>query len=172
MFTSPREPRTEFPRLSAHAAETAGLLPVIVRLCREWNTGSPRDIERLRCGCLCQRFSNIVRAADISLTVDEYAALESTVWQLLESYSKLAYFANTSGQRTFNIVNKHHMMIHMMHQAKFVNPRATWCYSWEDLVGRIQRIAVNSKTALQLKKVPNTILSKYRRALHMALHSR
>eukprot|EP00969_Alexandrium_andersonii_P338140 14943691-Alexandrium_andersonii.AAC.1 len=52
MFTDPDRPRQAFPMLSAHAAETRALFPLLAQVCSDLNTGSPEDVARLRCALL------------------------------------------------------------------------------------------------------------------------
>eukprot|EP00969_Alexandrium_andersonii_P327536 14473900-Alexandrium_andersonii.AAC.1 len=63
MFTDPRAPRTAFPKLSAHAAETRALVRVLAQVSSDLNRGSERDDLRLRCAMAFLRFEDTVHAA-------------------------------------------------------------------------------------------------------------
>lgn len=60
-------------------------------------------------------------------------------FQLLSS--ALAYHFNTAGTKVFNIVPKHHLLWHCCHQAGRLNPRLTWCFSGEDYMQHMRRLA-------------------------------
>ncbi len=76
--------------------------------------------------------------------------------------------AASRGVRCWNLVNKHHMFVHLTAQAAFLNPELGWTYPFEDLVGRIQHVAMKSKSGLSPMALPRSIFLKYRRVLYRA----
>ena len=60
-------------------------------------------------------------------------------------------------------------MIHMMLSGKYLNPNLTWCYGFEDLIGRMKKIAMASKSGLKTAQVSRTLFLKYRKVLNLAM---
>ncbi len=90
------------------------------------------------------------------------------MWAFLETYGRLSMDSAGKGIRCWNLVNKFHMMAHMTMQAEFLNPELNWTYPYEDLMGRIQHVALKSKSGLAPMSLPRSIFLKYRRVLNRA----
>ena len=170
MFCKRDSPHSEFPLLKAKAAESRSLLPVVLVLCNELNTGSERDQTRLLCAVHLSRFYATVHAAGHVPTPDEYEKLRRAAFDAMLPYMKLSFHAaSVEGQYLWNIVNKHHLFLHLALQSKHLNPECVWAYPFEDLMGRSQRVAMACKRGVPLVMVPSSYMIKYRRVLHCAL---
>eukprot|EP00969_Alexandrium_andersonii_P061868 2727514-Alexandrium_andersonii.AAC.1 len=55
----------------------------------------------------------------------------------------------------------------MLQQGKFLNPKYSWCYGAEDLVGRASSLARSCTKGTAPAQVPSKMLLKYRIAKHM-----
>eukprot|EP00969_Alexandrium_andersonii_P024969 1090419-Alexandrium_andersonii.AAC.1 len=60
------------------------------------------------------------------------------------------------------------MMVHAGVQSKYVNPVFVSCYTCEDLVGRMQRVAARCTSGLQLLKLSKTLMPRYQLTLNYA----
>jgi hypothetical protein len=172
MFCDIRKPRTEYPILKSKAAETRALLPALVRICRTYNRGSATDTLRLQCCEAFQEFNNVLHAAGAFLTAEEHTRSTAAAQAALYTYMQLSFLAAEAGQFRYNVVNKHHFLGHIATSAQYLNPRLTWCYGWEDLIGRGQRVAAKCKSGTRPLLVPVAFMQRYRAALHCALRAR
>ena len=86
------------------------------------------------------------------------------------AYTQLSIHATTVAHIfMYNIVNKMHFMIHVAMQARFLNPEVVGVYPFETLMGLMQRTAMSCKKGMKMRKVPRSVMTKYRMVLHFAL---
>ena len=152
---------------AAKAMEARQLLPVCVRLCNLFSDGGEVHQNMLHCGERLQTLCEIFGSS--GHFINNHDDVMRNCWEASESYMKLSFWSATNGLHSFNLVNKHHMFIHLCLQAAFLNPESTWTYPYEDLVGRIQRVAMGSKSGLQSLALGRQLITKYRRIIHRAL---
>ena len=69
----------------------------------------------------------------------------------------------------FHVVPKMHYFFHMGRSARYFNPRFSWCFRAEDLVGRLSRVASSISMGNKLTRVPAKLTRKYRLLLHLRL---
>ena len=161
-------PHTKFPFLGAKASECRHLVRVAMQLCSDFNSGSPRDAARLRAAVHLARYYDVLSNAGYHLTEAEHRAATKSLFTFMDAYQRLAADAAARGILCWNVVNKFHMLCHQVFQAKYLNPEATWTFPYEDLMGRMKRVAMMSKSGMNLAKVPTTVLTKYRHVLYLA----
>ena len=169
LWCDPSKPHVTWPVMTTKAAENRQLLVPILELCRHYDSGSPRDAARVRAAEHLRRLQATFDAAPPFLSEADVRSVEESVWAFCYQYHALSAEAATRGVRAFHIVNKFHMLIHLTLAAKFLNPRLLWTYGYEDLVGRMKRIAVASKSGLKASMLTSTIFLKYRRVLFVSL---
>ena len=169
MFCNPDKPRAAFPVLSAHAAETASLLPLLAQVCSDMSSGSPRDEQRLACALRLMQVEEVLRTSGTILSDAQHMRLVDAMFAAMQHYTNLAAMAAANSQLLFNVVNKHHYLLHLAMQAKHLNPRLAWCYCMEDLVGKVQRVAAKSTDALSQTKLPKKVFQKWRVAVRVAM---
>ena len=61
--------------------------------------------------------------------------LEATE-RLLLRYNFLTRAALAEGRLLYNQVVKHHMLWHVAEQSKWLSPRSSWAYSYENIIGK------------------------------------
>ena len=172
LWCNVNSPHADFPFLKLKAAENKDLVPVMVTLCNMYNSGSPRDIARLGVVVQLARFYDIINNSDaLFLRPRQHELAMEVVWQFSHLYNQLAMDVAANNRLLFNIVNKHHMFVHLALNTKFLNPAATWTYPYEDLMGRLKRVAMASKSGLVRHRLPGHIMTKYRQVLHFALET-
>ena len=103
-----------------------------------------------------------------ALALDLVQACENA----LLNYSWLARDALDRGQKHWNIVIKFHYFEHLCAQARFLHPRCGWTYTDEDFMMRMSLIAKASTGGTAAHKLPNTIATRYLRALYLRWSSR
>ena len=171
LWTNIDRPHQEFPFLGGKASESRHLVRVAMQLCHEFNSGSPRDTARLRAGVNLARYYDTLANAGYHLSTAEHAAAVDSMFAFMDAYQRLAADAASRGIMAWNMVNKHHYMCHQALQSKYLNPDATWTFPYEDLMGRMKRVAMMSKAGMNLAKVSSTVLTKYRHVLYLALEA-
>ena len=155
--------------LSAKASERRHLVPVVVNLCSDSNSGRPRDEARLEAVVHLARYCDVLRTAGFFLTDVEHTRAVDSLFRFMDRYQRLAAEAASRGALCWNVVNKHHLMCHQALEAKYLNPECTWTFPYEDLMGRMKRVGMASKSGMRLAKVPGTICIKYKQVLYLAL---
>ena len=155
--------------MTTKAAENRQLLLPVLELCRRYDSGSPRDAARVRAAEHLVRLQAIFDAAPTFLSEADARGVEESVWAFGYQYHALSADVAMRAFRAFHIVNKFHMLIHLTLAAKYLNSRLLWTYGYEDLVGRMKRIAVSSKSGLRASMLTSTMFLKYRRVLSVSL---
>ncbi len=56
---------------------------------------------------------------------------------------------------------KTHDLIHLSQEAKYLHPHLGWCYSGEDFMQQVKRLAVSACKAVSYSKVVIRVLDKY-----------
>ena len=84
-------------------------------------------------------------------------------------YNWLAKEAMRADKLQYNIVPKFHYGFHLIEASKFLNPKRVRCYSGEDFVGRISRLAHTCLPGLPSFRLSHSIMAKYRIAMHIRL---
>jgi hypothetical protein len=169
-FCDPGAPRRDFPVLKGKAAENRCFLPVAEALCREFNTGSPRDGARLQCAVEFGKFYRVLGASGRHMTAAAAEEARAAIFAAMNFYQRLCAHATTvQGCRLFNITNKAHFLLHIALRVRELNPELTWAYQFEDLVGRVKRVAMACCSGTRPTRIPLSFMEKYRRVLHVAL---
>ena len=164
-------PHQQFPVLTAKAAECRHLVRVVARLCERLHGGSPRGAARLKAAGHLESYYEILAKSGYFLKAEEHEAAKAHMFDFMDQYQRLALEAASRNCLAWNVVNKHHMMARQALQSKRLNPEATWAFPYEDLMGRMKRVAMASKAGIRLAKAPRTIMLKYKHVLHLALES-
>jgi hypothetical protein len=107
--------------------------------------------------------------AGMKLTAVEFIALKSACQKFLMEYTWLANQADLDDKNMYSVKPKHHYLVHLCEQAGTVNPRCTWCYGGEDLVGKISRLAHVCLYGTPNFKVASSLVEKYRVAMHLRI---
>ena len=151
------------------AAENRSLVLPMVDLCNAYNSGSSRDAARLKAAVCLARVQSVFNEAGTFLSAAEHERAMESMWSFCRFYHQLNLDASNRDSTSWHIVNKHHMFVHLCMSSRYLNPNLLWTYGYEDLVGRMKRIAVASKAGLQGRFLSKTIFLKYRNVLHFAL---
>eukprot|EP00969_Alexandrium_andersonii_P156954 6938114-Alexandrium_andersonii.AAC.1 len=102
----------------------------------------------LGCAVHLSRFCAVLSSAGHVLTSEEHDRAMAASWGALDLYTRLSYDCAQHELKCFNVVNKHHMTINLAMQSAALNPECVWTYPFEDLVGRMQKVAMGSKAGL------------------------
>ena len=169
LWTDVQRPHQEYPVLSAKASECRHLVRVIARLCERLSQGSGRDNARLQASLHLEQYYDILGKSAHFLAPPDHDAAVDHMFGFMHHYQRLACDAASKGATQWNVVNKHHMMVHQALQSKFLNPESTWTFPYEDLMGRMKRVAMASKSGIRLAKAPRAMMIKHKHVFHLAL---
>ena len=84
-------------------------------------------------------------------------------------YNFLTLRSLAEGHLLYNMVNKLHTFWHVAQQAKWLNPRAAWAYSFEIFIGKIGAAARSCVFSTLAHQVPANVVENYRVALSLRL---
>ena len=126
---------TDFSCFIGKAAETLSLLPVLHKVCISFHTGSPRDKHRLACFESLGNIFATCRLNGYRVPTDESDAMLRDCDRFMVHYNWLSQSNISRNVLRYNIVFKVHMLWHICYHAKFLNPKCTWCFEFEDFVG-------------------------------------
>ena len=165
MFVNVDRPHKEQPFLRTKAAESKGLVPVFASLALEFNEGTETDELIIQ---LYDSMSQLLDLMDNSgfFPSDEEATQAMECMNLfLESYSDLR--ANAESDKLWHKTIKFHMSRHLAAGFQWMNPKRFWCFSNEDYVGRISRLAHSASFGTSLLVLSQKVAEKYRHLQHV-----
>ena len=152
-----QRPHATWPILKTKAAETRCLLKPVLDLCVRYNTGTPRDQARVTAAQHLFRWQTTISGASNFLSDDEHRSAMRSLWGFMQQYHSLSFDAERREVKVFHMVNKFHMLVHLTACAKHMNPILAQTYGFEDLMGRMKRIAVASKSGLKACMVSSSM---------------
>ena len=130
-----------FAELRAKAAVTRHFLPILADVCRDLSTGSARDLHRQA------TLDNIVAVHDI-IVHSEYRIVGFQHRRLMEHadaflvhYSWLARNAENAGHLMYQLTSEFQYLWHICDHTRFLSPKLTWAYTFENYVGHVVRCA-------------------------------
>ena len=85
----------------------------------------------------------------------------------LEDYAILACWAQAKKRSLFHTMHKHHTFLHLIQNAKFLNPRFHWCFKSEDFVGRMSRLGHSVSMGVRATRLCSKLALKYKLLLHL-----
>lgn len=120
---------------------------------------------------LCS-FYDLIAAADIVPSAEEGQQIYMVVHKCVLHYTFLAEYWAKRGRLLFSVVPKFHFWIHLAENAKYANPRSSSCYSNEDYVGRVARVAAAVVKGRAATRVGQGVARNLRTALEVRFHRR
>ena len=109
--------------------------------------------------------------ADIHLTEPEQREAMDLCWGFCHNMHVLSSMScGARSSKRYNMVDKHHFLVHLAMQCGLY-PARVWTYGFEDLMGRMERIALASKSGLKASKLSVPLMLKCRNVLWMALRN-
>jgi hypothetical protein len=164
MFTSARSPNSSFPKLKGKGAEIKGFGEPLLHAWERWMSND--DVQHVRVklllGASVKLEHMLVEHADLikfpTLVADDFL---STTVDLLLLATALAKHYNEMGRKLWDITPKAHYLFHCAYNARFLNPRLSWCYSGEDYMQKIKRVAQSCVRGTPLQLVGRRIAVKF-----------
>lgn len=171
-----RNERDSFPILhgkAVKAANTRYIIPFAAQLATELNRGTDHQRHRQRCCAELQRFYDIIHGAGQFLKPEEVADLKSATVKCLQHYVWMSKEAVRNGEMAWNIVPKHHYMMHIGLRAAYMNPCCGQTYINESMVGRVCTMYSSTMAGTgDQKVVQKSVLVKYLTGLTVTFAAR
>ncbi len=133
-----------------------------------YSDGAPLWNHRLRMIKALDKMYDVIYTSGMILSDSQFRSLEQASSIFLLEYSYLAREALAANRLQYSVVPKFHYLCHIVQAAKFLNPRWTWCYGGEDLVGSISALAHSCTSGTSALQVQAKLMEKYRVAKHIA----
>ena len=73
------------------------------------------------------------------------------------------------GSLLYPVHFKHHLLWHIVYSARWLNPAACWCYQWEDIMGKMVKVARNCVAGTPMTKVGSKVMEQFLLALNVEL---
>ena len=90
-------------------------------------------------------------------------ALNRNAEEFVQQYD---WLTQNSGTTRYNPRFKLHWLLHLSWSARWLHPRATWTYAFEDFCGRMKRLAIACMRSTPKYLISKKISTQYRIALH------
>jgi hypothetical protein len=106
---------------------------------------------------------SIEASAGFVLTDAEATDARRELFTGLEKWARLSAHASTVlGRLLFHVVNKHHFAAHIAIQARWLNPEVSWTYQYEDLMGKVKRVAAAARDGTPRVLIGRKVAERYR----------
>ena len=158
-----------YPKLKAKAAEVKGLNAALLHV---WKDGMQHD-DPMQVTVRTLLEASVWMDTTISEYRHDYCfptPIGDMFFGKAAVYSQAcSALANWGELRVFNVTLKHHHLLHIACLAKWLNPRATWCFMGEDYMQRARKLMASCVKANDAAHVPAKALPKILMALHLTL---
>ena len=103
------------------------------------------------------------------LSPAEVNVIKLSMDEFLEAYVFNVRYWRDQGQLLFNFVTKFHILWHIADVCHLLNPRAVWCFDFEDFVGSAKLSAMASLAGTPMKLIGNKVLDNFLLLMHLTL---
>lgn len=169
MFTDSSKPWLGKASLDCKAGEAKHLLPALVPVLEKIfaRTKKPEEKHVISAATSLEKLVAIRDQGDTFLSPSEFGKPLALGKVFLDSYKWLHEWSLEKGRNSFHIVAKHHTFIHLLWNAKFLNPKVQWCFRGEDFVGHVSKMAPSVSFGVSSTKLTQKMAPKYRVLLHL-----
>ena len=160
-----------FPKLKGKAAEIKHLTPAILEIWQDaMNPADSMHIAVHTCLTASVRLDEILdEHTGFILPASVADEFLSNAVRYVQHNSLLA---NYLGLPLFNITMKLHYMLHGARNAKFLNPRVSWCFQGEDYMQHMRVLAHSCLRGLSMEQAQSKLLDKMLVAMHASFTGR
>jgi hypothetical protein len=155
---------TKFPQLKAKASEVRSLcVPLRDVADRHLEAGVPvQNQMRLALRCVAEMEGVLGEHRACYVWPPEAAELFiQLTYAFLTLQTALGNHFHASGRRLFSVTPKSHYMAHVALNSRHMNPCLSWCFSGEDLVGRLKHMIAASCHGAAPHQVVCKVMEKY-----------
>ena len=159
-----------FACMTTKAAENVDLLYALQWVAAGLCGDTARDRHRTRVlDAMCCMYG-IIKNGDIFLDEARFRELRAHADVFCLHYRWLTHDSiNRLCVMRYHIVFKHHHFIHVVDAAQWMNPRATWCYTFEDFMGILVTSAKACIAGSSMRIIGNKVLENWLLVLGLRL---
>ena len=169
-FSDEKAPHQNFPDIMhsvIKARQVRYLVPVAAELCKKYHEpGDQYSDYRLKCLQSLAESYQIVDRNKLFLGRDTRRYMRC-IDEFVVHYAALHTLTTNEGRYQWPIRPKLHYIAHIGINAKWLSPRAFWCYPGESMVGTIASLAQSCLNNTAPHQVPAALCSKYKFAKHL-----
>jgi hypothetical protein len=125
--------------LSCKAAVSRHLVPVMQRILEKRGIVNDRDKHRYRCYELLQQSLEIIEQNQMFLPDDAAQCLGDIADYFLLHYNWLTKHYHGTTTLRYNYTMKNHYLWHCLCWGRYLNPKCSWNYSFEAMMGLVTR---------------------------------
>ena len=172
-FCEARTPWKDYPDYSSGSmSKDRRLAGFGLDLCRKFNSGSARDVQRLAAFVHLSRILDIIYTGPTHLFQKAHK-LQDSIDALLAHVTFLSWEAKERDTWVYRITPKFHYLWHMGQEAEFINPFVSGCcLKDEDFQGKMASIGSGCTRGTSNLKLSASIMGKYVRAMAARWRSR
>ena len=162
----------KFSELSASAAETRCLVPVVALLLQRRGAPTVVNAHRAKVFDYLSQFYEIIERSGFQLSPADLISMRNTVGSCLKHYKALSVHSIEHGILAWPLRPKLHFFWNVFQAASFLNPRLGWTYQFENFVQKILRVVKACAKGTPPHRIGPSVMSKYRIVLNMRLRRR
>ena len=137
------KPTQVFPTLCfCKAWEAKALVGPLLGLLYEVSDGSEHVLHIVRAYECLHAIGLCVDQPGLFLDEASADALDRNANEFVQHFDWLAKSSLCAGKFRYNPVFKLHWLLHLAWSARWLHPRATWTYAFEDFCGRVKHVAI------------------------------
>ena len=178
-FCDPAKPHAGFPLLKGKGAQIRHLAPILALIWRQhirpdnrYDMHVEKVLDNLVLFYRCLDFTDSKGLHPFHLPQQIAQRLLKHVDQFLWHYFFLAEdsLRRVPAKCLWSIVPKHHYFWHLAMQANDLNPRMSWCYANEDVVGNIAIIGMSCRHGQVAATRSKSLMAKYIMGIILRMH--
>ena len=154
------------PALSCKAMEARGLIRPMLHIFESLNRVDDRlgnhDRHVIGCYTALLEFYDVVETNGLFLSDNDSTLVLASIDRFLLHYNWLCSWSRGRGETMYKLTTKHHSLWHLAYFARYMSPRASWTYSFEDFVGKVKRLGKAVVDGTPVHKVAGKIWQNYR----------
>ena len=173
MFCKARSPNSNFPKLKGRAVEVKTLGAPLFATWTEMMSGEVTVHRQIRALLECSvRMEALLSEAkgENKFAEPAFKELMRCCDSFLVLSSAAAHHYNALGIKVFDIVPKHHLLWHVCWAAQWLNPRSSACWSGEDYMQHMRRLAQSCLKGTPSWMVSAKTTSRYVKAWTWRVH--
>ena len=160
-------PETVYPQLSiCKAWESKALVTPMLHLLREYADDTPQSLHVIRAYECIEAVFIVIQKPGLFLSGDDAESLWLNMNEFVQHYDWLTKHAIANGVFRYNPVFKLHWVLHVAQACRYLHPRATWTYAFEDFCGKVKKLCIACMRGTSSVGMSTKVLTQWRLAFH------
>ena len=133
---------------------------MFVPLLERYDNGSEHDAHRIAAYRNMNLMYDVILNSGLFLTPEAFKTLDTTTDKFLLRYNWLSRYAIDRPQFLYNETYETHALWHLVQNAKFLNPRASWAYGFENFMGKTKETASACTRGSQYNAIGRKVMER------------